>query len=226
MWTGSRTPDGQSAEGIVRLPELRRGLGAVGGEVCLVRGMEHDRRGGRCGAAAGLRAHAIEPRPRRHSRGALRLHRRGAALLDRHAGARPGDGRGHRARLRAAHCGRARHRQVDAPAPARGIARPLRPACALLLGRGGRGAGPAQSRPPRARGSGRGARRRDEPPQYPGDARAREARRSRRHRFNPDAVVGPARSGTGDREPGAEPPRNRSCATRSRPAARSSSSAT
>ena len=110
-------------------------------------------------------------RPRRHARGARQARptrRRASRPACR---ARPRHRRRHRAGLGAADRRRARHRQVDAAAAARGRPRPRRPPRHLLLGRGGRRAGAAAGRAPRARGSRRGARLRDQPRQHPGDAR-------------------------------------------------------
>ena len=114
-------------------------------------------------APPGTGLSAPQQRPRHRARRPEGQHAGGAALLDRHRRTRPRHRRRHRAGLGAADRRRARHRQIDAAAAARGDARPRRPARRLLLRRGGGGAGAPARRAPRPVGRAGRARLRDQP---------------------------------------------------------------
>ena len=163
-------------------------------------------RGGRRGAAAGLR-------PRRSGREGPRRSRSRrwpgaasevAAHADRHRRARPRHRRRHRAGLGAADRRRARHRQVDAAAAA---GRRLRASAGrrAVYFSGEEAAAQVRLRAERLglSPSAGGARRRDQPRQHPGDAGRGPARRPGRHRLDPDAVGRRARRRARHGQPGA-----------------------
>ena len=152
--------------------------------------------------------------------------RRGAALLDRHRRARPRHRRRHRAGLGAADRRRARHRQIDAAAAARGVARPLRAARHLFLRRGSGGAGAAARRAARARAS--APSRSPARPTSPTSSRRSKPRSPPTSSSSiPSRRCGPTRSKR-RRAPSARcaPRRSRWSATPRAPAARCCSSAT
>jgi hypothetical protein len=99
--------------GSVRLPELRRGLYALAGQVRILRRMEHAcGRSRRRAARQGRARKSRQPRPRLFLAGALRRNPGRPSARHRHAGIRPRHRRRAGARLGAAARRRSRHRQV------------------------------------------------------------------------------------------------------------------